>query len=160
MDSKQQEKELAKQLLSKLDILVKKWLDYFNQRNITLLETHDLFDSALNSFYGIGVNYIEIECIKEALAVLHLVFKEPQNDTLKNKVELVDKEFNSLFNITQSYFDDTPNAINAIAYLVNRCYKDKKELFVTLDQEKINSYIDLAEKNNKRMALWEQEKKN
>ncbi|MCP4437571.1 MAG: hypothetical protein GY810_01345 [Aureispira sp.] len=154
MDNKQ-----AKQLLSKLDILVEKWLDYFNQKNITRLETHDVFDSAEASYYGIGVDYIDIEWIKKALTVLHLLLEEPQNHTLKNKIDLVDNKFNKLFDIAEAYLDDIPNTIAAIAYLVHRCYKDKNDLFLSLDQDKLNSYTDSAQNLSQRLVLSEQEKK-
>lgn len=141
-----QKAKLAKDLLSKLDVLVDKWLDYFNQKNITRLASENLYASALECYYGLGFNYVEVKCIKDTLDILHLLFETPQNRTLKSKVELVDKELNDLFNIFESYFESSPKIINDIAYLIYDCYEHREILFINLNQEKLTHYIDLAEK--------------
>jgi hypothetical protein len=159
MNDKNSEKELAHQLLSLLDTLVEDWLDYCNQKNITEIETRDMLQSAEACFYGIGVNYINVICIKEAVTIFHIYLNDANNPELYNKLANVDKEFAILSDIYQEIQKDFPDAIKMILYFVNSCYKNKKGLFVDFEYELLNSKIEFAQKLLEKLNLWKQNEK-
>lgn len=151
MKKNQQEVKLAKQLFSKLETLVDKWLDYFNQKNMTHLRSDDITESAMGHYYGIGSNLIDIKCMREALVVFQLFVEDAQNPRLSDKIDFVDKEFNNLFDNFGDGLDSIPKIIKEIAYQIYHCYTDREALFLNFNPQKLNSSLNSVEKVYKKL---------
>ncbi len=134
---------IADLLLAEIDVLVQYWNDYFIKNNNT----------TLSSFDGFSVfTKVDIKILKEALDIFYLIFNDSPDFELAKKIESVHQELELLFAPFGEYFDESPEEINQIAYLVYACFSHKKALFINLNQEKLNFYLQSAQQKSKALA--------